>query len=398
MLKPIHPFPARMASELALESLKEVSRGSVVLDPMMGSGTVLRHAIAMGHKAIGFDMDPLAVLMSRVVTTPITSGDLFKELKNVIDQARSASLSDICLPWIDGDEETSKFIDYWFARKQRNDLRRLAFVLYRRAGGSKRLRYSAVLDVLRLCISRIIITKDRGASLGRDISHSRPHRVALTSDYDVFHGFEYAARKIAEGLASVERGKGWRASASIGDVRSLTLNNRSVDIVITSPPYLNAIDYLRGHRLALVWLGFTVGELRSIRSESIGAERAPNGNPDAEVIDRASGAMCDLTSLDSRTAGMVNRYAGDMWKMCKEISRVLRVGGTATFVVGNSCLKDVFIQNSEGVAQCAALAGLQIRNEKERELPMRNRYLPLTSMGHLSRRMRTESVMTFVKM
>lgn len=65
-IRTIHPFPARMAPELALSALASLKKGSIVLDPMAGSGTVLRQALALGHRAIGFDMDPLAVLMSRV--------------------------------------------------------------------------------------------------------------------------------------------------------------------------------------------------------------------------------------------------------------------------------------------------------------------------------------------
>lgn len=396
MLKSIHPFPARMASELALDPLKGVAKGRVVLDPMMGSGTVLRHAIAMGHNAIGFDMDPLAVLMTKVSTTPVLASDVFKELNDVIHYARSIRLVDVLLPWIDEDTETREFVNYWFAKQQRNDLRRIAFVLHERSAKRLGPRRRAAIDLLRLCLSRIIVTKDKGASLGRDISHSRPHRVSLISDYDVFQGFELAVHRTMDRLASSIVGSN-EATVSIGDVRSLALENSSVDIVITSPPYLNAIDYLRGHRLALVWLGFTLGELRFIRSESIGAERAPDSSKDTDVVQRAAAAMCDRNMLDARRAAMVTRYADDLLKMCREIARVLKPGGTATFVVGNSCLKDVFIKNSKGVAQCAALAGLQLRDERERELPVRSRYLPLTGAGHLSKRMRTESVMTFEK-
>jgi hypothetical protein len=38
---------------------------------MAGSGTVLRQATDLGHRAVGFDMDPLAVLMTRVWTTAV---------------------------------------------------------------------------------------------------------------------------------------------------------------------------------------------------------------------------------------------------------------------------------------------------------------------------------------
>ena len=60
-----------MAPELALANLVDLPKGQIVLDPMSGSGTVLRQASALGHKAYGFDVDPLAVLMSRVWTTAV---------------------------------------------------------------------------------------------------------------------------------------------------------------------------------------------------------------------------------------------------------------------------------------------------------------------------------------
>lgn len=68
MIPPVHPFPARMAPEIAFRRLRRLPPGSVILDPMAGSGTVLRHATELGHKAIGFDLDPLAVLMTQVWT------------------------------------------------------------------------------------------------------------------------------------------------------------------------------------------------------------------------------------------------------------------------------------------------------------------------------------------
>ncbi len=63
---PIHPFPARMSPGIALEALGEKSESLRVLDPMTGSGTVLAVARAKGHRAFGFDLDPLAVLLASV--------------------------------------------------------------------------------------------------------------------------------------------------------------------------------------------------------------------------------------------------------------------------------------------------------------------------------------------
>ena len=102
-IRSVHPFPARMAPELVLHSLKLLPPGSTVLDPMAGSGTVLRQALAMGHHAIGFDMDPLAVLMSRVWTTPVQDGVIESEFSLLMKIARSidsVSYTHLTLPTI----------------------------------------------------------------------------------------------------------------------------------------------------------------------------------------------------------------------------------------------------------------------------------------------------------
>ena len=69
-VRPIHPFPARMASEIALKASESLPAHSTILDPMVGSGTVLRIAAEHGHNGIGYDMDPMAVLLSKVWVTP----------------------------------------------------------------------------------------------------------------------------------------------------------------------------------------------------------------------------------------------------------------------------------------------------------------------------------------
>ncbi|WP_245434305.1 site-specific DNA-methyltransferase [Pseudolabrys taiwanensis] len=378
---------------MAIAELTRLKPNSIVLDPMSGSGTVIRHASELGLRAFGFDMDPLAVLMSRAWTTPVDTKLVEATALKVLAQARALSAGDIALPWIDKDQETKKFVTYWFGRKQRGQLRRLCFVLHLMEKKAKRRGDVAVLDVLKISLSRIIITKEQGASLARDTSHSRPHRVATKSNYDVLLGFERSVSYVCRLLESAPP-KG-NAKIQIGDARSVKLKAKSVDAVITSPPYLNAIDYMRGHRLALVWFGFPLAELSGVRSTSIGAERAPDES-NTPGVDAVVAAMGRVKEMQPRHRAMINRYAQDVCKMMIEVSRVLKPGGTAIFVVGNSCLKGTFVRNSEAVACAGKKVGLRVVKKTVRKLPERNRYLPLSS-GALSLRMRTETVLTFKK-
>ncbi|MGF6096956.1 hypothetical protein [Pseudomonas sp. 18175] len=390
-IRNVHPFPARMAPELALNSLQALAKGSTILDPMSGSGTVLRQAAELGHHAVGFDMDPLAVLMSKVWTAPVDKADVEQEMLAVLKDASLLDPESCVLPW--QDEETLRFISYWFDTPQQHALSALAFALNVRRSRVGSVKSEAVLNVLQVALSRIIVTKEQAASLARDTSHSRPHRVSLKSTYDVFSNFSKSVQQLVRRLDSQPN---QIVSVNVGDARAIKLNDCSVDAVVTSPPYLNAIDYMRGHRMSLVWLGHSISELRSIRSNSVGAERAADKQTDTRS-DEVVKAMCDVDLLLRRHQMMIHRYAIDLIEMLGEVSRVLKVGAHATYVVGNSCLKESFIRNSDGVGRAGEVAGLILINSVERELPMGSRYLPMTINGSLSKRMRTETVLTFKK-
>lgn len=394
MTRPIHPFPARMAPDLALSELSHLKSSSVVLDPMVGSGTVVRQASQLGHRAIGFDLDPLAVLMSVVWTTPIDAAKLSQFCRNTLNVIKSTK-ANLRLPWIDGDQEMCEFVEYWFAERQRNELRRISFVLAQLDGSRLRGSSRLACNFMRLALSRIIITKNQGASLGRDISHSRPHKVCEKSDFDVMSAYEKSIFQMQRILETAP--PAGNVTVRVGDARSLSeVDNDSVDVVLTSPPYLNAIDYMRGHKLALVWLGYKLSDLRQIRTSSIGAERSKRDKL-TSLFDDIQRSMCETEKLTSRHAGMTMLYAEDIYRLMSEVTRVLRPGGKAILVVGNSCLKGVFVKNSKGVIKAAAAVGLKLIREVERELPAQHRYLPMPHASEvpLGKRMRTETVLTF---
>ena len=383
-LTPIHPFPARMAPDLAHRALEHVPPSGRVLDPMCGSGTVARATVETGRRFIGSDLDPLAVLMARVWTTPVDVRHLTFAAEKLVNQAtglRSESVERT------RDPDTLRFISYWFAKPQEEPLARLATALRRHQQPLK--------DALAIAISRIIISKEMMASLARDTSHSRPHKVAECNDFDVYSGFLKSARQVADRLRpNLIRSK---AEIHLSDARTLPfIDDKSIDLVITSPPYLNALDYIRGHRLALVWLGYEMSPLRRIRASSVGAERA------MEIAH----APCDISPFVSDQAGVyirdrhlgwIRRYAADMNSVLRQIRRAIKPGGRAVLILGNSFLRGARVDNAGLIEALADGIGFQLQDKSVREIPARRRYLPPPGTGKsaLDARMRSETVITF---
>jgi hypothetical protein len=97
---------------------------------------------------------------------------------------------------------------------------------------------------------------------------------------------------------------------------------------------------------------------------------------------------------------MVERYALDVFQVLTELHRVIKPRGKAVLVVGNSCLTGVFVENALTVKAAAEQAGFRLKSQDERPLPPARRYLPppdARETSDLQKRMRTESVLTFIR-
>ena len=127
------------------------------------------------------------------------------------------------------------------------------------------------------------------------------------------------------------------------------------------------------------------------------ADRAPDNPMISNIFQRIKRAMGSFDALPRRYSSMIDRYVEDLYRMISEVARVIRPGGTATFVVGNSCLKGTFVRNAAGVTEAARMVGLTATKTSERALPESKRYLPIATGGSLGKRMRTETITTLIK-
>src|SRR6202040_891825 len=122
-----HPFPARMAPSILQRRLKTTKKLRV-LDPMMGSGTTIVAARLHGHQAIGFDTDPLALIIAKAWSSDVDAKSLQRRAQQILRAAkqryRSTPLADSYPN--NSDSETRAFIRFWFDSTNRRQLKALS--------------------------------------------------------------------------------------------------------------------------------------------------------------------------------------------------------------------------------------------------------------------------------
>jgi hypothetical protein len=292
------------------------------------------------------------------------------------------------------DDETKEFIRFWFDVLSRRQLTALSRAIDQMGGRQKPLLWCA--------FSRLIITKDFGVSLARDLSHSRPHKVYEQSPVRPFDAFLSQIKFIAKNSVFREsKDSNPRAKVQIADARKLPVDADSIDAVITSPPYLNAIDYVCCSKFTLVWLGHSISELRNLRSTNVGSEVSNSESAQSDLVQSIFDRLDPDEKLIKRHCAIITRYICDMRSVAEEITRVLRPGGKAVIVIGNSTIAGHFVKNSLALRLLFDAAGLDHTRTISRELPPSRRYLPppreKRHRNALHARMREEVVMTFRK-
>ena len=375
----VHPFPARMAPELAMNALKKLPRGTRVLDPMMGSGTTLLSARLRGHEGVGVDRDPLAVLIAQASCRDLDVPAFQREAKRLLEAAKRGYrdlLKGEAYPE-GADEETRSFVRYWFDDTARRQLAAIMNAL--RAGDYEAKTF------LKIAVSRMIITKEIGVSLAEDVSHSRPHRTRDLSPVLPFDVFLHSVDTISKNSHFRGATGLLKARPLRGDCRKLPFDNGEFDYILTSPPYLNAIDYLRGHKMSLVWLGYQIDELRDIRSTNIGADRGVSLAAYDAIVDEM---VEDVDALTPKLLNTLRLYAQDLSKTIREMRRVIADGGTALFVVGDCTIRGVDVLNSAAVNAIAIDQGFEVVSKIRRPLPPSRRYLPPPSKRSSKRALR----------
>ena len=330
-LHALHPYPARFIPQIPRKAIKEWSeKGDVIFDPFCGCGTTLLESVLLERPAIGVDNNDVAHLISQAKTTPYTHDDL-RELQQFISHIPFGMLSlatkaqsDIWIP-------DSNNLSAWFDELAILELGRLKTLIEELTGHPR---------VLALAVfSSIIVAVSYQDSDTRYARIDRPYRLG-----DVEKRFtaklQEAVRRASEIIDCPKAG----STIYLGDSRNLSeISTESVNLIVTSPPYLNTYDYHKYHRQRLHWIK---GDIKLARDCEIGKHDVftrPNATPDL--------------------------YFQDMKKCFVEWYRVLRSNGYTFIVIGDAIVKGKPIPVADRFIEILREVGFQYEKQWVRQIP-----------------------------
>ncbi len=375
-------FKEAFAPEFAEYAIQRfgVKPNQKILDPFCGVGTTLLAAKQMGLASAGVDASLLCVLASRVKT---------RNYDEASRESLTAAFKRVCKAKFSFPKEDWRFELF----DPRRALPRGSFdeAIHLR----KQIREtepSEAREFLALALASALpeaslVVKDGGVLKIRRGKGNR-HLPSLRQ------AFERRAKRMLKDLSN--QVKGPTPEVLIGDARQLPFGGESFDAVITSPPYLNGVDYSKiyGLELSLLFgenaaLDYRSQALRSFVGRDARIERE---NEDAAVAERCLRASD--SEIENGIPDIAAAYLTDMTRVFRETKRVLKAGGgRAAFVVGNAVLPGAYV----AVDEVLALIALELGFADARVVVGAERFADVDSVRGAERRRVRESAVLLEK-
>lgn len=290
----IHPYPARMIPQIPLKAMKLwTEKGDTILDPFSGCGTTLLEAVIHERNAIGVDNNPVACLISRTKTVKYSDDEL-REIKSFLNSLDSLVNCEELVPSIPDYPN----VEYWFDQKAIEELGKVRACINGLKGN--------VRQIAICCLSSIIVR----------ISYqdSDTRYVRKVSDYiegNVYKSYKAKLKSVIKNIEEINNQKSGTAKVLQMDGRNLgNIQSESIDMIITSPPYLNAYDYHKYHRHRIQWID---GDVAFARDNEIGKH-----------------------DTFTRKGAEPDKYFEDMEKCFWEWRRVMKKNSHCLVVVGDA--------------------------------------------------------------
>lgn len=379
-------YPARYIPQIPRWAISKYLPGDEdgLLDPFCGSGTTLVEGVLSGKTGFAIDVDPFARLLTRVKTRPFSLHELetldriVAAIRKRLDEPIEVSIPVPPIP----------NLRKWFREDVTESLLRLKQLIYEETGGE-----GPHFDYLNVVLASIIrkVSNAEDGSPKPYISTRYPKEPKDPRTY-FFQVHDLYRTALAEfSMAVLAQPTFWRPVCKAAEVlivgddaRAFDLPSR-VRLAVTSPPYINAFDYVRSLKFENMWLGLAdpddLIELRRrhVGTESLGIEQRravlsePFGIPELDdIVDR-------LRAVDPARAAIVAAFFRDMEQNLACVHRSLESNGVYVIVVGNSKIRGIVVPTLDILVKIANELGFHL--ETQFSYVIRDRYLHIPRGG-----------------
>ena len=321
----------------------QIRAPATILDPFCGVGTTLLAGYQKALHAIGVDILPLFVFVTNVKLEALKADYDMASLRNAIQYIINTEFTEPILEFPD-----IKFLHGIF---EDNVLKTLLF-LKEKIAEVQDVKIRRLLMLALLCIVKDIINAKRDGVILRRIKREKlpdvkrifmEKLIKMYNDIIYFRTQTFLPHYLQEIKSDPD------ACAFEGDARDLSfIEDNSIDVVITSPPYLNRLDYTRiyGPELALYFVSndkmMKILRYRTLRSH-VEARYYPTNYVQSELLDSVLEELKKRPLNNQKILEMIKGYFEDLYVCLSEIYRVLKDGGIVAIVVGCSRWSGVII-------------------------------------------------------
>lgn len=371
-----HRYPAKFIPQIVEKLFDEylVLGENHVNDPFFGSGTTIVSGIARGYFASGTDINGIAYLMTKVKAHPIKPSYLERKIASFLRKIEpcpkfQSHLFDIS-EFFEIPKNHLERIDYWFNPENKRELGRILYHIQQESD-------QKIREFLLVAFSHIL--KSCSIWLQKSTKPTRDFNKTPVKPYDALRRhLKYMVRGNAsyyqvvpqKTRENIER----YLNIQMGDARQQPVEDNSVDIIVSSSPYVTSYEYADLHQLSTIWLDFT-NDLKSYRSKFVGSlYRERKIRPLRSSI--AQKIVTQMREKSPRLSRSIEIFFLDMEDVFLESYRILKEGGHCCFVIGDTRLKGVQIANSKVFAESLLQCGFQLERVIMREIP--SKILPQT--------------------
>ncbi len=331
-----HRYPAKFLPNVVKKIIEDYApHCNVIADLFAGCGTTLVEAKIHGKQSLGTDINPVAQLITKVKTTPIEPSVLNKAYGTLIEQFSNYSEDDSV------NTHKHERIDYWFFQPQKAKISFL-FSLVDNLNAS-----NAVKEFFYVCISHILKNCSRWLQ-----SSTKPQIDPSKIIPDPFEEFKTHGQKMLNSnlvfynYLSERDYLGIQCDIRLEDARHTSIQSESVDVIITSPPYVTSYEYADIHQLTGYWMEY-ISNLNDFRKKFIGTSYSGNASLLVDGSQLGQSIVNELAKKSMHIAHDVAKYFNDMQEVAKEMARILMPNGKACIVIGNTRIREVQIRSAE---------------------------------------------------